>query len=155
MIMYGALVGINKGRGNKMASWIEETRTTPISDEQLKMLGLYELQGSHIIAVSCYIRAKIDEKAQEAVTILKDNCVELERLYSDERVWFTMEKCEVAQMSRIIFREINMEHKGHNIAQWNTYYTLQHVIYKNDNRPGFLILDLDGYIRYRCRKERQ
>ena len=40
----------------------------------------------------------------------------LERLYSDMRVWFTMEKCEVLQMSRIIFCEINMEHKGHNIA---------------------------------------
>jgi len=34
--MYGALVGINKGRGAKMASWIEETRTTVISEEQLK-----------------------------------------------------------------------------------------------------------------------
>lgn len=116
MIMYGALVGINEGRGAKMASWIEETRTTVISEDQLKQLGLYELEGSHIIAVSCRIRAKIDEKAQEAVTILKDNCIALERLYGDVRVWFTMEKCEVLQMSRIIFCEINMEHKGHNIA---------------------------------------
>lgn len=60
-MLYGALLSINKGRGAKMATWVEDARTTVITEDQLKDLGLESLKGSHIIAVSCCIRAKIDE----------------------------------------------------------------------------------------------
>ena len=47
-----------------MATWVEDSRSLAISEDQLKDLGLNNLIGSHIIAVSCCFRAKLDDETK-------------------------------------------------------------------------------------------
>ena len=102
-----------------MVSWIEDARTTVITQEQLQDLGIssFGQDCSHIIAVSCCMRANIDDAAKENIAQLKTNLQELQRVYGEQRVWFTSNKAEVESKAQALFREINCEHKGHNIAQ--------------------------------------
>jgi hypothetical protein len=50
-----------------MATWVEDSRSLAISEDQLKELGLNDLTGTHIIAVSCCFRAKLDEQTKQSV----------------------------------------------------------------------------------------
>ena len=60
-----------------MATWVEDSRSLAIAEDQLKELGLNDLTGTHIIAVSCCFRAKLDEQTKQSVQTLNDNLAEL------------------------------------------------------------------------------
>lgn len=89
-IICGNLIKANNGRGATKVSWIEASRTTSITPDQLDQLGV-KLTCSHIIAIQLCMRAKLDDDAQKVVDQLHQDCDELKKAYPD-RVWFTHEK---------------------------------------------------------------
>lgn len=74
LILLGKLINVNKGRGSKMVSWIEDTRTTRVTPEQLQPLGLTlnETSTEAIIAIHCCMRANVDAASKKAIIDFKE-----------------------------------------------------------------------------------
>lgn len=99
-----------------MLSWVEDARETKVSAEQLQELAMPFSKCSHIVAIHFCVRTK-EAPGPDCWTELQADTKQLLAEMGKEKVWFTFDSVEAKAKAEIVFRQINIEHKGHNIAQ--------------------------------------
>ena len=116
-VVCGSVLRVNLGR-KRMATWVEDSRSTVLSCELLEQLDLglpLPEDSCMAVALEIRLRTKTDIIVAKALKQLKDDCTQL-KLSDPSSFWFSFELSAVASRSDLLFRQFNMEHKGHNIA---------------------------------------
>ena len=68
LVLVGNLIRMNENRGAKKVSWVEDTRVTKITNEQLVQLKVEQLGPcASLLAIHCCMRANIDEAGKDAI----------------------------------------------------------------------------------------
>ena len=120
--MLSSMLKFNAGR-KKWASVIEESRTTTIINEEDKRMLEEVLPDNQFPEVPFFtlgIEVKLrvsegDEASQEMLSQLKRDLKKL--MKGADKVIASLSEPKVQQLSDLVFRTFNIEHKGHDIKQ--------------------------------------
>ena len=62
------------------------------------------------------MRANVDEQAKQTIADLNQNLTQLQKHFGKNKIYFCSEQGQSQALADRIFREINIQNKGHDIA---------------------------------------